>query len=172
MPDDAYLAINAGPQTVRHLAASGLLDEVDLSRIVIELTEHFEVDDYPALSGELFELRRRGARVAIDDTGTGFSTFAHILRLAPDIIKLDRILTVGIDIDPIRRALAGALTTFAGETGAIVVAEGIETEAELTTVRNLGIQFGQGYHLGRPGPVESVPTSWIPVPRSQSTRHK
>lgn len=152
IPGGAYLAVNASARTVLVAEASGLFDMTDPHRVVIELTEHLGVDNYPELSATLIRLRRRGFRIAIDDTGSGFSTFAHILKLAPDIIKLDRILTTGIDLDPVRRALAGALATFADETGAQVVAEGIESPAELDTVMGLDISFGQGYHLGRPAP--------------------
>ena len=74
----------------------------------MELTEQAKVDDYPWLSHALDQLRQMGVRLAIDDTGAGFASLAHILKLAPDFIKLDRELTSGIDHDPVRRALAAA----------------------------------------------------------------
>lgn len=154
LPGDSYLAVNAGPDVVWRADILHLLEGLDCSRVVIELTEHFAVKDYPTLSERLFELRKLGARIAVDDTGTGFSTLAHILEVAPDIIKLDRTLTTGIDLDPVRRALASSLTVFASSTGATVVAEGIETEEELVAIRDLGIRYGQGFYLGRPGPAE------------------
>jgi EAL domain-containing protein (putative c-di-GMP-specific phosphodiesterase class I) len=92
-----------------------------------------------------------------DDTGAGFASLAHILKLAPDIIKLDRELVCGIDHDPVRSALAAALVTFAAQTGADIIAEGIETAAELDVVRGLGIRYGQGYFLCRPTSAESIP---------------
>lgn len=156
IPSPTYLAVNASPQAVLAAESSGIFDACDPKRVVIELTEHLEVESYPKLSSTLIGLRRRGFRIAIDDTGAGFSTFAHILKLAPDIIKLDQILTSGIDLDPVRRALAGALTTFANETGAQIVAEGIETSGELDVVIDLGIHFGQGYHLAQPAPVTQL----------------
>jgi len=156
LPADTYLAVNVGPEAVRRIDDLALLRSVG-RRVVVELTEHLEVDDYDGLCSSMSRLREAGARIAIDDTGSGISTFAHILRLAPDVIKLDQVLTTGIDADPVRRALAGALITFASETGAAVIAEGIETAAELDTVRSLGIPYGQGYLLGRPGPVEALP---------------
>ena len=137
-------------------AATELLEIAGAGRIVLELTEHLQVEGYDRLRDVLFRIRGSGVRLAIDDTGAGFAGLDHILRLAPDVIKLDRTLTGGIDIDPVRRALAGALVRFAGETGAQVLAEGIETADELATVRALGIQYGQGYLLGRPGPVEAL----------------
>jgi len=101
-------------------------------------------------------IRATGARLAIDDTGAGYASFAHILKLAPDLIKLDRILTTGVDVDPARQALAGALVNFASATGAKVIAEGIETAGELAVIRQLGIGYGQGHLLGLPGPVKDL----------------
>ena len=76
----------------------------------------------------------------------------HILRLAPDFIKLDMALTRDVDTDLARRALAAALISFATEIGATIIAEGIETEAELSTLRELGVTYGQGFYLGYPAP--------------------
>ncbi|MHB1717838.1 MAG: EAL domain-containing protein, partial [Acidimicrobiales bacterium] len=92
----------------------------------------------------------------IDDTGNGFASLSLILEVGPEIIKLDRRLTAGIDLDPIRRALASALVTFGNDTAAEVVAEGIETEGELQTLTELGIARGQGFYLARPGTLEDV----------------
>ena len=88
-------------------------------------------------------------KLAIDDTGAGNSGLEHILRLKPDIIKLDIGLTRGIDKDPARRALGRALLTFGFDAyGATFVAEGIETQGEFDTLRSLGCLAGQGYYLG------------------------
>jgi EAL domain-containing protein (putative c-di-GMP-specific phosphodiesterase class I) len=92
-------------------------------------------------------------RIAVDDTGAGYAGFQHLLRLRPHILKLDITLTRGIDADPIRRSLAAALVTFATEIGANIIAEGVEIPGELTTLQHLGIPWGQGYHLARPGPL-------------------
>jgi EAL domain-containing protein (putative c-di-GMP-specific phosphodiesterase class I) len=151
------LAINVGPETIAVPELPAMLAAASADRVVLELTEQLEVDDYPQLGNALRNIRELGVRLAIDDTGAGVASLAHILKLAPDIIKLDRTLTGRIDRDPVRRALAGALVTFAAETGAAVIAEGIETTDELDTVRSLGILHGQGYLLGRPGPVDALP---------------
>jgi EAL domain-containing protein (putative c-di-GMP-specific phosphodiesterase class I) len=92
-------------------------------------------------------------RLAVDDAGAGFATLQHILRLQPDLIKLDLSLTRDIDKDPVRRALASSLVSFAREINAQLIAEGVETAEELETIRALGIAFGQGYHLARPQPL-------------------
>src|SRR5680860_1166800 len=87
----------------------------------------------------------------IDDAGAGFASLRHVLGLHPDAVKLDLSLTRDIDRDPVRRALAASLVTFAREIGAAIVAEGIETRAELEALRALGVTHGQGYLLARPG---------------------
>ena len=125
-------------------------------RVVIEITEQDRTDSYSKLGISLDELRHRGARVAVDDAGAGFAGLQQILELAPDIIKLDITLTRGIDNDPVRRSLTKCLLAFAAEIGALIVAEGIETLAELETVRSVGVTLGQGYLLGRPTIVTNV----------------
>lgn len=154
---DLHLSINISPAT----ALSGRLGEillgVDLDRVVLELTEHAAVADYPALVAALAPWRRVGARLAIDDAGGGYASFAHILSLSPDFIKLDVNLTRDIHIDRKRQALARAITGFAVELGVSVVAEGIETAAELEAISGLGTHLGQGFHLGRPRPLDEQP---------------
>jgi EAL domain-containing protein (putative c-di-GMP-specific phosphodiesterase class I) len=98
-------------------------------------------------------LRAMGVRVAIDDAGAGFASLRHTLLLSPDIVKVDISLTRDIDADRGRRALASALISFAEEMGMTIVAEGIETEAELKALRELGVRYGQGYYLAEPGPL-------------------
>jgi EAL domain-containing protein (putative c-di-GMP-specific phosphodiesterase class I) len=152
LPPDAFLTINVGPDAIAARELPELLEAGGApARIVLELTEHLQVQDYARLRRALDGLRERGTRLAIDDTGAGYASLAHILKLAPDIIKLDRGLARDIDADPVRRALAAALVTFAARTGAHVVAEGLETAGERDAVRGLGIAYGQGFLLGRPG---------------------
>jgi EAL domain-containing protein (putative c-di-GMP-specific phosphodiesterase class I) len=150
--------VNVGPQALQSPELPRVLDSFDLRRVVIELTEHVEIDDYPELRRALMTVRDRGVRLAIDDTGSGVSSLSHIVKLAPDIIKLDKELIGGIDFDPVRRSLVGAVVAFGPELGATIVAEGIETEAELDTLRDLNVDCGQGYLLGRPGPTEMLHT--------------
>jgi EAL domain-containing protein (putative c-di-GMP-specific phosphodiesterase class I) len=119
-------------------------------RLVLEINEHETFAEYERLVTALEPLRRTGVRMAIDDAGAGYSTFRHIVRLVPDVIKLDLRLTRDIDHDPARRALASALIRYAHEARADVVAEGVETRAELDTLRGLGITKAQGYYFGRP----------------------
>lgn len=156
LPNNFLVGVNASPTTIASPSLHHLLSAVDGSRVAVEITEHMAVDDYAHLRRRLTALRVLGVRLAIDDTGSGYASFRHILSLSPEFIKLDLALTRGIDTDPARRALAAALAGFVRESGAQLVAEGIETEAELATVRDLGIPFAQGYHLGRPAPLATL----------------
>ncbi|MHC6595091.1 sensor domain-containing phosphodiesterase [Arthrobacter sp. C152] len=152
LPEDLYVALNLSPKTCLSDRASALLrnSSIPPQRIVLELTEHHEVDDYGPLERALDPLRRAGMRIAIDDAGAGFASMRHIVELKPDSIKLDRQVITGINADAGLRALGAAMVRFAGDIGALLIAEGIETEAELDALRTLGMDAGQGYLLGRP----------------------
>lgn len=152
LPARTYLSLNASPHTILSGGLAGRLGAAPLDRLVLEVTEHAPIGEYPAIGAALAGLRQAGLRLAIDDAGSGYASFRHILQLQPDIIKLDQSLIRAIDLDPGRRALAAALTGFARDTGCDVVAEGIETDAELAVLRELGIKAGQGYLFGRPAP--------------------
>jgi EAL domain-containing protein (putative c-di-GMP-specific phosphodiesterase class I)/CheY-like chemotaxis protein len=156
IPRDAYLAINVSHRTA---GSPTLLEALrpHADRVVLELTEHERIDDYEHLAADLGRLRALGVRIAIDDAGAGFASLRHILNVRPDIIKLDVDLTRGIDVDPARRALAVALISFAEQMGMTIVAEGVETDEELRALQQLGVRLGQGFHLGRPAPLDGKP---------------
>jgi len=154
IPPTAALAVNVSPAVAITTEFFELVAPV-ASRLIVELTEHEPVDDYPALADGLQRLRELGAQIAVDDVGAGFATLRHILRLSPDIVKLDLSLTHGIATDAGSRALTSALVGFAESTGALIAAEGIETPTELALLRELGVDHGQGYLLGRPNPLEA-----------------
>jgi EAL domain-containing protein (putative c-di-GMP-specific phosphodiesterase class I)/CheY-like chemotaxis protein len=155
-PADTYLSVNASHRVAMHPGLLDLLDEAPVERLVVEITEHEPVEDYEALTGSLDLLRQRGVRIAIDDAGAGFSSLRHTLRLAPDIVKLDISITRDVDHDRGRRALASALISFADEMDMAIVAEGVETEAELGTLLELGVPFAQGFLFARPAPLPSA----------------
>jgi PAS domain S-box-containing protein len=159
LPEHLYVALNLSPETCLDPRLPGFLEQSGLAvdRIVLELTERLAVDEYAPLLAALAPLRRRGLRIAVDDAGSGFSSMRHILQLRPDIIKLDRSLIAGIDSNQGQIALGAAMVEFAKRIGARIVAEGIETQAELTAVTQLGMTSGQGYYLGRP---TTHPTDW------------
>jgi EAL domain-containing protein (putative c-di-GMP-specific phosphodiesterase class I) len=163
LPAGAFLTFNVGPDVLASPQLLDLLELVDPERVVIELTEHVRIDDYDRVLDSLSRLRERGARLAVDDTGAGFSSLGHILHLRPELIKLDCQFTRAIDSDPARRSLAHALVSFARDIGAEVVSEGIETAAELDTVRELGVPYGQGFFLSRPTRPQQIPDSYAHV---------
>jgi len=152
LPRDVRLSINVSPRTAVTEELAELVAPVG-DRIIIELTEHAPVDDYAPLKQSIERLRQCGVRIAVDDVGAGFASLRHVLRLAPDIVKLDLSLTRELETDSRSRALASALVTFCKRIGATVVAEGIESHAVLTLLRGLGVRQGQGYFLGCPGPL-------------------
>lgn len=155
LPTASYLSVNLSPHALLAPASFDLLTAAVRKapdRIVVELTEHEQVQDYPALLGVLAGLRERGLRLAVDDTGSGFASLQHVTRLRPDIVKLDIAFVRDLHRDPSRRAVARALTAFATDIGASLVAEGIETPDELDELLRLGARYGQGYHLGGPAP--------------------
>ena len=156
LPEGASLSVNASPGTVVSGALDALFDVEQPERLVLELTEHAVVEDYDRLRSHLIRLREKGVRLAIDDAGAGFSGLQHILKLQPNLIKLDMTLIRDIDNDPARRALASAMMSFARQTGATLVAEGIETASERATLIALGFRLGQGYLLGKPVPSENL----------------
>jgi EAL domain-containing protein (putative c-di-GMP-specific phosphodiesterase class I) len=150
LPEGLYLALNTSPTLLAGDELLELLAAHERRPLVVELTEHQAVEDYFALGRALDELRVHGVRVAIDDVGSGFSSFRHVTRVNPEILKLDRSLVCGIDDDPVRQSLAAAIVAFAADVGAVVVSEGIESEAELACLRDLAVGLGQGFFLGRP----------------------
>jgi EAL domain-containing protein (putative c-di-GMP-specific phosphodiesterase class I) len=147
------IAVNVCATTLHQPALAAELGRHDLSRVIVEVTEHEQVSDYPRLRGLCSQLRGQGAAIAIDDTGSGYAGLHHLVETRPDIIKLDRALIHGIDTDRGRAAMARGLLTFADAINATVLAEGIETAAELTALTRLGVPLGQGHHLGRPNPL-------------------
>ena len=156
LPEDIYLSVNASPATILHRDFASVLDGLNAERVVLEITEHADVEDYERLLSALRPLRERGVRIAVDDAGAGYSSLRHILHIQPDLIKLDTSLTRNIALDPARKALAAALIGFARETGSQIVAEGVETGSELATLKSLGAEKAQGYFLGRPAPLKDI----------------
>jgi EAL domain-containing protein (putative c-di-GMP-specific phosphodiesterase class I) len=145
-----FLAINASPAAMLEDRFFETVVTHGRDRVVVEVTEHQPVESYEDLRFVCKALRDEGIRIAIDDAGAGYASLHHILMLAPDIIKIDMSLTHDIDHDPVKRALASSLLGFSEETHATVIAEGIETQGELLTLKELGVPWGQGFHMGRP----------------------
>lgn len=151
-----YISINTSPEYILNGAIAKVLNNIDANRIVLEITEHSPVNNYADLRLALEPLRKRGVRIAIDDAGSGYSSFQHILELEADIIKLDISLTQNIHSQPRKYLLAKALCAFAKSINCIIIAEGIETDEELNALRDLSVDKVQGFLLGRPMPIKEA----------------
>jgi EAL domain-containing protein (putative c-di-GMP-specific phosphodiesterase class I) len=162
LPQPALLSVNAGPAALASGGITDALADVHAERVIVELTEQMGVDDHPRIVRMQQDLRATGARLAIDDAGAGFASLMHILRVAPTFIKLDGELISSIEVDPVRRSLASSLMRFAAESGAVTIAERIETAAELAALRELGVRYGQGFQLARPLPASELPPALAP----------
>lgn len=152
LPTDAYLSVNLSPTALVHPMVGEVLGRhrAYLGRIAIELTEHVQVHDYDVVTQMLANLRRAGLRLAVDDAGAGHSSFLHVVRLHPDIIKLDRDLIAGIGTDPVKKAVARAMCELASHLGASVVAEGVETHEDIRITAQLGLTLQQGFGIAAP----------------------
>jgi EAL domain-containing protein (putative c-di-GMP-specific phosphodiesterase class I)/DNA-binding NarL/FixJ family response regulator len=153
LPEGMFMAVNVSPVTAERPELLEVLDSCPVDHIVLEVTEHVRVEDYPRFRVAIARARELGASLAVDDAGAGFASLRHILELDAELIKLDGSLTRSLEDDPRRRSLASALIEFGRESGASVLAEHIESELQLIELRRLGVRYGQGYHLGRPAPL-------------------
>jgi EAL domain-containing protein (putative c-di-GMP-specific phosphodiesterase class I)/CheY-like chemotaxis protein len=156
LPLSTFLSVNVSPATCFSPELPEVLADRDPARVVLELTEHAPVTDYGQLSRSLEPMRARGVRIAVDDTGAGFSSLSHVLALAPELIKLDIKMCRDVEHDGARRALIHAIVDLAGQIGAGVVAEGIESSAQLIALRDAGVRYGQGFFLGRPERLDTM----------------
>ncbi|QWZ10055.1 bifunctional diguanylate cyclase/phosphodiesterase [Nocardioides panacis] len=121
----------------------------DLAGIMLEVTEHSDLESWADLQPLLADLRHRGAIIAVDDWGQGYSNLDRLLRLQPEVVKLDISLVHGVQ-SAYHRATIRSITGWADEVGATVCAEGIETHDQWRQLRELGVHSGQGYLFGRP----------------------
>lgn len=156
-PHGTLVSVNiSAPVLLDALTASMLLGapgaEHDLDGLIIEITEETLVHREMDLAEAIAPLRARGARLAVDDVGAGYSGLRQITAVLPSYLKLDRSLITAIDRDRDRAALVGALASYSRQVGSLLVAEGVETGAELRAVQRLGVPLVQGFHFARPGP--------------------
>ena len=154
LPADSRLCVNLSGATLPDAHTLAILETpADLSRLVVEITEDTLVrNDDPSLAAAIAVLRRRGTKLAVDDMGAGYAGLRQITAVHPDYLKLDRSLISGIEADADRAALVSAMVDYAERVGALVVAEGVETEAELSSLADLGVHLLQGFLLARPAP--------------------
>lgn len=150
-PDDALLFVNVSPALLAQPDSVHLRDKLP-HRLVLELTEREEIDDIAGLRASCEPWLRTGARLAIDDAGAGYSSLKQVVQLLPEFVKIDRSLIIDIHQDRHRQALVAALAGFASEIGANLIAEGVESRAELSWLRDADVGLAQGFLLGRPAP--------------------
>jgi EAL domain-containing protein (putative c-di-GMP-specific phosphodiesterase class I) len=153
LPEDApdFVCLNVSPPA---LMSTELVEQLQSRpmgcEVLLELMEHTSIGDPDVVTRRIAGLRHIGIRVALDNVGSGSAGLRHLIDLDPDTIKVDRSLIAGIDRHRGNQALAAALSQLARSLGWSVIAEGIESEAELEFCLDTGIGFGQGYLLGRP----------------------
>lgn len=152
LPRSAWLNVNVSPEFIVEGEPLRTLVRATRRHLVLEVTEHREIADYPAFRAAIAELGRR-TELAVDDAGAGFASLRHILELRPAFVKLDRWLVAGLEADEARQAMIVGMHHFSRATGCQLVAEGVETEAELMILRELEVPLGQGYLLGQPLPI-------------------
>jgi EAL domain-containing protein (putative c-di-GMP-specific phosphodiesterase class I) len=151
------LFINTLPFSIRdpHFRGRFLLDLLEGSelipqRIVLEVTENLAIEDYNSYLAEMKYFSDMGFLTAIDDVGAGYSGLKKVEQLQPDYLKLDMHMVRHIDQSTVKQDVMRAFCVMAGNIGAEVIAEGIETREELRTVQQLGVDYVQGYFLARP----------------------
>ena len=133
-------------------AINKILDQLQIpaDRVVIEVSEQYPLEDYNLIREVTNHFRELGFQIAIDDLGAGYAGLRSWSEIRPEYVKIDRHFINHINEDPVKREFVRSIQEIATELDCKVVAEGIETEEELNTIRLLGIRFGQGYLLGRP----------------------
>ena len=154
LPAGAWLSLNVSPPLAGDTALLGRALASRSRPVVLEITENEAIADYAPLHAAVLRLGP-DVRLAVDDAGAGVANFNHLAELRPDFLKIDIGLVRGVHADLGRQAVVVGLVHFAAASGCQVIAEGIETEAELAMVRSLGVTLGQGYLLARPPGVET-----------------
>lgn len=153
LPSNCFLTVNLGPMFLVSDAFDQLLRANPfLGGLVFEITEQDSISDYVTAQRRVQRIRKCGGSVAIDDTGAGYASLQHVLELRPDFVKLDRTFVADCANDPAKSVLIEMLGGAAGRLNAWVIAEGVETRAELEELIRIGAPLAQGFLLGRPAP--------------------
>ncbi len=165
LPGKLFLNVSPECLLLRHDRHGHTLDYIarigiNPARVIIELTENQPTYDYELMREAVLHYRKMGFQIAIDDLGEGFSSLRLWSELRPEYVKIDMHFIQGINHDPVKLQFVRSIQEIAEQSDTLVIAEGIETEAELLVLRDLGVAFGQGYHLGRP---HAAPASAVPA---------
>lgn len=157
LPKGKMLFINIEPEAVadpelRDIMFTTLVagTGVEPENVVFEITERTAITDFASFRATLEYLRRLGFRVAVDDGGAGYGSLQSLAEVRPEWLKIDMSLVNEIDTDDIRRSLVTSMVTFAERIGVKLVAEGIERPEQLAVLRELGVEYGQGFLFCQP----------------------
>jgi EAL domain-containing protein (putative c-di-GMP-specific phosphodiesterase class I) len=126
----------------------------DASRVVFELLEDESIKDFSIVKKFITEIKTYGVKIAIDDFGAGYSNYERLLDYQPDILKIDGCLIRNIEESSYSLSVVKSIVTFAKEQNIQTIAEFIENEAIYKIVKELGVDFSQGYYFGKPAPLE------------------
>jgi PAS domain S-box-containing protein len=154
LPPRTWLSLNVSPPLLADVETLGATLGLRARPLVLEITEHETIEAYGPLRDGVLRLGP-DVRLAVDDAGAGVANFHHLVELRPNFVKIDVSLVRGVDTDVSRQAVVAGILHFAAAANCQVIAEGIETVAELAMVSELGVTLGQGYLLGRPAPAET-----------------
>ena len=163
-PDDVYLALNSSVETLCSPMLFECLEGISPDRVVLELPEDTLSENYYRTKDQIGRLVTQGYRLALDYLARDRVDLSYLIRVRPSILKIDMSMTRDLDHDPSKRSVIHGLRLLADVLRADVIAEGIERRGELLQLQKLGVQFGQGYLLGRPGPLSIPP----PAPKLAS----
>ena len=151
--NDTWISVNLSPSVVvERTEQLRALIEQSGCQVVIELTENERIEDYVSVRQALHSLGEH-VKLSVDDTGSGYASLRHVIDLHPHFLKLDRSWITGLDRDETRQALVAGMVAFCRHTATEMIADGVETEPELDTLRRLDVKLAQGYLLGRPAPL-------------------
>lgn len=171
LPPDQFLSLNLSPPTVEapEFTSAALLAILarhgfPRHRLVVELTERQPIHDVERVRSRLTTLREAGVRIAADDIGAGNAGLRLLAEITFDVLKVDLGLVQRSASGGPSTAVLGSVVALASRMGALVIAEGIEDASQLEPLAQLGIEAGQGYHFGRPGPIEEAVPVLEPVP--------
>jgi EAL domain-containing protein (putative c-di-GMP-specific phosphodiesterase class I) len=149
LPEGVKLAVNVSPDVLHHPIVARRWPP-DLDGVIVEVTEH-RAHRPAALQDELAQLRLRGASIAVDDVGTGYAGLLRLAMMRPDYVKMDRTIVAGVRDSDAQCAVLEALVTFSHRMGAAVIGEGVESLADLASLAEFDVDYGQGWAIGRPG---------------------
>lgn len=150
VPVNVRLAVNLSPDVLHHPAIARSWGD-DMDGLVVEVTEH-QANSPAELQDQFTQLRRRGAKIAVDDVGTGYAGLLRLATMEPDFVKIDRTIVAGVRDSAPRSAVLEALVTLSHRMGAAVIGEGVESLNDLAALADFDVDYGQGWAIGRPAP--------------------